>query len=154
MHPLPHHYAVSAVACARGDVALTTDGPSSLLSASPRQFDGPGDLWSPETLLVGAVGDCLILTFRAVARASKLDWTNLHCEVTGMLDRVDRVTQFTDFLIHARLKIPPGTDPQFASRALEKAERACLITNSLKAPTHLVPEIEVDAEQRELVAVP
>jgi uncharacterized OsmC-like protein len=97
-------------------------------------------------LLVGAVGDCLILTFRAVARASKLPWTSLRCQVTGTLDRIDRITQFTGFEVHATLGVPAGTDPERARHALEKAEQNCLIANSLKAPIHLVPEIAVAAE--------
>jgi organic hydroperoxide reductase OsmC/OhrA len=143
MHPLPHHYSLSAAAAVQGDVALTTDGPSTLLSASPRQFDGPGDLWSPETLLVGAVGDCLILTFRAIARAARLGWTSMRCDITGTLDRVDRATQFTSFDVHAHLELPAGADPAAARRLLEKAEQNCLISNSLKAAVHLVPDIVV-----------
>ena len=151
MQTPPHYYAAVAAAGAGGDVALTTDGPSPLLSSSPPQFDGPGDVWSPETLLVAAVGDCLILTFRAVARASKLPWTALRCEVAGTLDRVGHATQFTDFEVHAHLEVPAGTDPQLARRALEKAEHGCLISNSLKAGVHLIPEIEVAPGLAELV---
>lgn len=69
MQALPHHYSVTAAAAADGDVTLRSAGIPSLQSSSPVQFDGPGDRWSPETLLVAAVGDCLILTFKAIARA-------------------------------------------------------------------------------------
>src|SRR6266496_6309942 len=147
MQEFPHHYAVTVAGAVQGDVELTGERLPTLGSASPAEFDGPGDRWSPETLLVGAVGDCFILTFRAVARASKLPWTSLRCRVTGTLDRVDRVTQFTHLNIHARLKLPAGTDPDFARRALEKAERGCLISNSLNATIHLEPEIEVAGAQ-------
>lgn len=152
MQEFPHHYAVAAAGSPNGDVALTADNLSSLLSALPPQFGGRGDAWSPETFLVGAVGDCLILAFRAVARASKLPWTRLRCDVIGTLDRIDHVTQFTSFDAHARLEVPAGTDPALARRLLEKAERACLISNSLKAAVHLVPEIIVAAQPVELAA--
>jgi organic hydroperoxide reductase OsmC/OhrA len=115
--------------------------------ASPAEFGGPGDCWSPETLLVGAVGDCVILTFRAVARASKLPWISLHCDVTGTLDRIERTTQFTSFDVLAHLEVPAGTDPEQARRALEKAERTCLISNSLKGTIHLIPDIVVVTER-------
>jgi len=138
---LPHHYFVQASAGAETDVTLTAARIPALATASPAEFGGPGDRWSPETLLVGAVANCFILTFRAVARASKLPWTMLRCDVTGTLDRVERATQFTSFDLKAQLCVPPGTDGSLAQRALEKAERACLVANSLKAPVHLHAQV-------------
>ena len=143
MQAFPHHYGVTVAGVADGDIELTAERLTIIRSASPAEFDGPGDRWSPEMLLVGAVGDCLVLTFRAVARASKLPWTSLRCQVTGTLDRIDRITQFTRFEVHAMLGVPSGTDPERARRALEKAEQNCLISNSLKAPIHLVPDLTI-----------
>jgi organic hydroperoxide reductase OsmC/OhrA len=146
MQAFPHHYTVSANGSGTGDVELNADGLPTLRSASPIPFDGPGDRWSPETLLVAAVGDCLILTFRAVARASGLAWTSLECDVTGTLDRIDRTTRFVAFDVRARLHVPRGTDPDRARQVLEKAKRSCLISNSLNGAIHLVPTIDVAAE--------
>jgi len=133
MQALPHRYRVKGIGRVTGDVQLTAAGLTTLPSASPAEFDGPGDRWSPEMLLVGALADCFVLTFRAVAKASTLPWTGLDCEVTGTLDRVDRATQFTHFDITARLVIPVAADADKARHALEKAERNCLISSSLKA---------------------
>src|SRR3954452_11959435 len=80
MQPLPHYYQVRATAEIDGPVVLDSRGLLDLTSAPPSDFDGPGDLWSPETLLVGAVCDCFVLTFRAIAKAAKLAWTRLECE--------------------------------------------------------------------------
>lgn len=137
MQDLPHHYRVAAAAETAGNVVLSSAGVNDLPSAPPAEFGGPGDQWSPESLLVAAVADCFILSFRAVARASRIEWTSLRCEVEGTLDRVDRTTQFTSFAVVATLDVPAGTDEQKAIRVLEKAEQVCLITNSLKADSHL-----------------
>jgi organic hydroperoxide reductase OsmC/OhrA len=154
MHAFPHHYTIAANGSGTGDVELKGHGLPTLQSASPIPFDGPGDQWSPETLLVAAVGDCLILTFRAVARASGFAWTSLACDVTGTLDRVERTTRFVAFEVRACLRVPPGTDPNRARQMLEKAERSCLISNSLSGAIHLIPTIEVAAEPvSELTAV-
>lgn len=141
MQNLPHHYQVTANAQAEGDVALDAAGLPPLVTAPPAEFGGPGDRWSPETLLCGAVADCFVLTFRAIARASKLSWTSLEVGVTGTLDRVERVTQFTAFAVHAKLVVPAGTNQEQAQRLLAKAEQGCLVTNSLKAPSHLEAEV-------------
>lgn len=144
MQDFPHYYSANATAGANADVTLTAAGIPAIPTASPAEFGGPGDRWSPETLLVAAVADCFILTFRAVAGASKLPWTALRCGVTGTLDRVDRVTQFTAFDLRAELCVPPGTDDALARRSMDKAERACLVANSLKAPVHLHVQVVND----------
>ena len=137
MQDLPHHYIVSASAKSDSNVTLSSRGLDDLDTAGPPEFGGPGDVWSPETLLVGAVADCLILSFRATARAARLEWESLQCETTGTLDKIERVTQFTSFDISAELTIPAGGNALKAERLLEKAEHHCLITNSMKAESRL-----------------
>ena len=145
MQDFPHHYAVTASGSSGGDVAITSAGLPVLLSAPPPEFGGPGDRWSPETMLVAAVGDCFILTFRAIARAAKLPWESLTCDVAGTLDRVDRVTQFSAFTVRATLTVAPGADVNQAHKALERAEHGCLITNSLKAAVQLETKVLIAA---------
>jgi organic hydroperoxide reductase OsmC/OhrA len=141
VQPLPHHYEVTAAADATGDVELGAPGVPALASAAPAEFGGPGNLWSPETLLVGAVADCFILTFRAIARASRLDWTRLECRAEGTLDRVDGVTRFVGIRLNARLVLPAGGNEETGKRLLQKAEKGCLVTNSLSAPAVLEAEV-------------
>jgi organic hydroperoxide reductase OsmC/OhrA len=144
MHPFPHQYTVAAAGAADDDqVMLRAAGAPALPTASPVEFDGPGGQWSPEALLVGAIADCYILTFRAIAKASKLPWATLECAATGTLDRVDRVTRFTGFTIHATLSVPEGIHDEKARQAMHKAEQLCLITNSLSAPAHLDAHVVV-----------
>jgi organic hydroperoxide reductase OsmC/OhrA len=147
MQPFPHRYSVAAAASVDGDVILEGKRLSSLPSAPPTEFDGPGDRWSPETLLVAAVADCFVLTFRPIARLSKLPWLSLVCDVVGTVDRLESVTQFTGFVVRARLRIPAGTHEDQARRLLTKAEETCLVTNSLKAKLQL--EIELDVAPAE-----
>src|SRR5688572_9649643 len=143
MQALPHRYRVKGAGRVTGNVELTAEGLTVLRSASPAEFDGPGDRWSPETLLVGAVADCFILTFRAIAKTSRLAWGLLECDVTGTLDRVDRVTQFTHVDMTAHLVVPGGVDAGGARLALEKTERSCLISSSLKASVALDATVEI-----------
>jgi len=143
MQAFPHHYAVNAAATPGDDVALDSPRLPSLPSAPPAEFGGPGDKWSPETLLVAAVADCFVLTFRAIASVSKLPWISLTCDVTGTVDRVERVTSFTEFQVRAHLMVPPGTNEDLAHRSLVRAEQTCLVTNSLKAVRRLDAHVEV-----------
>ena len=143
MEPYPHRYSATARGESEGNVTLCAEDLPCLDSAPPAQFGGPGDQWSPETLLVAAVADCFVLSFRGIARASKLVWLSLECVVEGTLDRVEKTTQFTEMLVQASLLVPRETDQDRARRLLEKAEHSCLITQSLKAPSRLEAIIEV-----------
>ncbi len=143
MQPFPHHYTVSASANQQGDAAIDAQTLPRLVTATPVEYGGPGGRWSPETLLVAAVADCFVLTFRAIAAVSKFEWISLNCEVTGTLDRVEHVTQFTGFVVHARLKVSPETNREQALRMLTKAEQTCLVTNSLKSRCQLDAAVDV-----------
>ena len=144
MQAFPHHYSAVATADMHSDVALEGKGLPPIASAPPTEFGGPGDRWSPETLLIAAVADCFVLTFRAIAGVSKFAWLSLACDVTGTVDRVDRITQFTQIEVRARLKVPAGAREDQAIRMLTKAEETCLVTNSLKVKPHLEFIVEIE----------
>jgi organic hydroperoxide reductase OsmC/OhrA len=141
MHPYPHVYKVSAAAANEGDVTLSSDGLAEVPSMAPPEFGGPPGYWSPETLLAAAVADCFVLSFRAIARASKFEWKSVSAEVDAILDRVDGVAHFTRFTTRARLVIPAGGDVGRARVLMEKAEKVCLVSNSLKGERHLESEV-------------
>lgn len=143
MHGYPHHYRVALRAQPENDIAITSDGLVTLETAPPTEFGGPGNRWSPETLLVAAVADCFALSFRAIARASRLGWQSLVCHAEGVLDQRDGVTRFVEFRIRAELTLPEGGDAEKGHRLLEKAERVCLITNSLLAESKLDLHVDV-----------
>ena len=150
MEPYPHSYLVSALACADGNVILSSPRLPDLPSAAPAQFGGSGDLWSPETLLCASLADCFVLTFRAVSRAAHFTWRSLECRIDGTLESVDRVAQFTRFVTKAKLVVPSGSDSDRARELLERAERGCLIANSVRGTRAL--QVEIIAETAAVAA--
>ena len=142
MKTLPHAYVATGVGTPDSDPDISSDRLPTLRTALPSEFGGTGDRWSPETLLVAAVADCFLLTFRGLARVRQLRWTSIQCEVVGRLDRVERLLQFTEFRIRARVELRSASDESLARQVLERAEATCLITNSLKAPCLLELTIE------------
>jgi organic hydroperoxide reductase OsmC/OhrA len=141
MKPLPHRYDVRLTGGPAGYATLLAGGLPDLRSAPPLDYDGPGDAWSPEHLLLAAVETCFLFTFRAVARASTVEFTSLELSGEGTLDRVDGVTRFTEIVLRPRVTLGPGTDRARALGALEKSERACLVSASLSTRIRLEPEI-------------
>ena len=145
MHPYPHTYTATATGQAAGPVALASAQLPAIETAPPPEFDGPGGVWSPETLLCASLADCFILSFRAVSRAARLRWVRLECRVEGVLERVEAGAQFTRYTTFARLTLPAGGDPGQARALLARAEHGCLIANSLRGSRSLEAQIEVEA---------
>ena len=141
MKPLPHRYTARIAGGPEGYATLSSTGVPDLRTAPPPDFDGPGDAWSPEQLLLAAVEACFLLTFRAVAQASRLQFVSLSVEAEGVVDRVNGVTRFTEIVLRPRVALPAGVDRVRVQRALEKAERACLVSASLDTRIRLEPEI-------------
>jgi len=141
VHPYPHTYVAAARAEPAGLVTTESPGLDALHTAPPAQFDGPGDRWSPETLLIASIANCFVLTLRAVSRAARFQWLHVECRVEGVLERIDGVSQFARYTTRAILTVPGGTDEATARRLLEKAEHGCLIANSLRGARALEAEI-------------
>ena len=141
MKPLPHRYAARIAGGPQGYATLSSAGVPDLRTAPPLDFDGPGDAWSPEQLLLAAVEACFLLTFRALAQASRIEFVSMSVEAEGVVDRVDGVTRFTEIVLRPRLALPAGADLVRVRRTLDKAERACLVSASLGTPIRLEPEI-------------
>lgn len=141
MHPYPHRYRASAAGGAAGDVIVASPTLPDIATAPPPQFDGPEGHWSPETLLCAAVANCFILTFRGVSRAARFEWLTLDCQVEGTLERVEGKAQFTRFESVATLGVAAGADAANARALLERAEHACLVSNSLRGERTLRTEV-------------
>jgi peroxiredoxin-like protein len=144
MKPLPHHYQVALSGEPTGYATLSSEGVPPLRSAPPKDFDGQGDAWGPEHLLLAAVATCFTFTFRAVAQASKFPFMSLDVSASGTVDRKDGVTRFTEITLRTRVKLAAGSDPERAHRLLEKGKNACLVTASLSVPIKIETEILIE----------
>ena len=146
MQDFPHLYSVKVEGKAVGNFTAGAERLPDIEVAPPLQFGGPGDQWSPEDLLMASVANCLVLSFRAIARASKLEWVSVECESVGELDKVERKAQFIGLLSKVRLVIPRNENKEKAERLLIKAEETCLISNSLSCESRIECEIILSGE--------
>lgn len=149
MLPFPHHYQVQLSGGPDGYAQLNGEGVPMLSCAAPRDFDGPGDAWSPEYLLLAAVSSCFLLTLRAIAKASGLEFVELDCPCDGVVDRQnivdrqERVTRFTSIVLRPHLKIRSESDREKALRILEKSKAGCLVSASLSTPVTIEATLSV-----------
>lgn len=80
--PFPHHYDVRFEA--QGRDGWFTSGPRPPIEGgAPPEFDGRGDVWSPEHLLLSSLALCHFTTFQAFARKARLDVIGYRAEARG-----------------------------------------------------------------------
>ena len=113
--------------------------------SAPPEFHGQAGLWTPEHFLVAAVAGCFVTTFIAIAELSKFELESLEVSATGSLEKAEGGFQFTRVTIRPVLTIARDSERERSLRLLEKAERSCLVSRSLRSdlvvePTFLVEE--------------
>jgi organic hydroperoxide reductase OsmC/OhrA len=145
MQAFPHRYEVGLFSGPSGPATIASAGLPSLRSAPPREFDGPGDAWSPEHLLLASVETCFLFTFRAVARAATLDFTAIEMIAEGVVGRNGGSPRFVEITLRPRITLANADDRERAFRAVARAERACLVAASLATPVRVEPEIIVSS---------
>lgn len=119
------------------------DIPRTINFSAPPEFDGEPGLWTPEHLLVAALGTCFASAFRAVAQASNLEVVALETAVEGVLTKGQSGFSFTSFTLKPKLTVAREEDRGKAGRLLAKAEHVCLVSRSLNGRVVMQPEVLV-----------
>jgi organic hydroperoxide reductase OsmC/OhrA len=82
-------------------------------------------------------------TFLAIAENSKLSFTQLKSKAFGKMEMVDGKYVMSEVELKPTLTISSDDEKEKALRVMNKAESACLISNSIKSKIIFSPEIEV-----------
>jgi organic hydroperoxide reductase OsmC/OhrA len=112
--------------------------------ATPPPFaNGIPDIWSPEHLYSASVASCLMTTFLAIADNSKLNFNAFSCEAKGKLEQIEGKYLMTEIILEPIVSIGDEAQADKTKRILDKAEKACLISNSIKSTIIFNPIIQV-----------
>ncbi len=128
----------------RKGIATSPDLSDPITVATPPEFPkGEPNIWSPEHLFVAAAESCLMTTFLAIAENSKLDFISYESRGKGKLETINGVLMVSEIELRPRILIRNEKEKDKALRIIEKSEKACLISNSMKTKVLLIPEVSV-----------
>ena len=116
---------------------ISSAGKRDIQVATPPEFKGHENIWSPEDLFVASANICLMTTFLAVAERAGLVFTSYESAAEGKLELVEGKFQFTAITLKPTITLPANADATKAKELIEKAEANCLISNSMKAKVSL-----------------
>jgi organic hydroperoxide reductase OsmC/OhrA len=127
---------------------VEADGLPDLRTGPPVEFGGEPGVWTPEHLFVSAANACLMNTFLAIARHSRLLLRGWSSAARGRLEKVEgKGWMFTEIAIDARIEVASRDDVERAHRLFAKAEASCLIARSIASRMSATAVIEVDARE-------
>jgi len=144
-HQLPYFYETEVEWASGRRASLRSSGLPALEIAPPPEFQGAPGIWTPEHLFVASVNACFVVTFLAIAELSKLDFVSFASRAVGKLDKIEGSGyQITEVVLKPTLIVRFAHDMERATRLIQKAERNCLISNSIKTVVKL--ELEINSE--------
>ncbi len=112
--------------------------------ATPPEFGGPEDVWSPEHLYVASLSSCLMTTFFAIADIARLEVASYADEAAGHLQRGgDRLYTMDRVELRPHVVVYREEDIDKALRLLAKAESVCLISRSVSSVVEVVPKVSL-----------
>jgi organic hydroperoxide reductase OsmC/OhrA len=119
------------------------EGKPALTASAAPAFKGDPAIHNPEDLLVAALAGCHCLSYLALCAGYKINVLAYEDAATGTMAKVERVTRFTEVVLHPRVTIAKGSDPEKARALHERAHDICFIANSVNFPVRHEPVIEV-----------
>lgn len=115
----------------------------SLTFSSPPEFGGRAGLWSPEQLLVLAASSCFLSTLLFFADRTGLTLTGYRAEAEGHLERSNgKGFQFAEIVLRPVIVVEKESDIELVRRLVERAERGCIVANSLMPPVRVEAQVE------------
>ena len=139
-----HYYDVNVSWTADRKGTLSSPVLNDTFEVAPPEFPGGMEgIWSPEHLFVASVNSCLMTTFLAIAEFSKFEYLSFSVDAKGKLEKVDGKFMMSEIELKPVLEINDAEKEAKGIRIIEKAEAACLISNSIKTNIILTPKVIV-----------
>ena len=110
------------------------------------EFHGHEGVITPEDLFVASINSCIMTTFLTFAEKLKVDFTSYECDAEGILSLAETPYRFTKVTVRPTVKVKSDEGTKKAIRALELAEKYCLVSNSIKVEVKLEPKVTVKGE--------
>ncbi len=138
-----HHYSVSFNWKGDGKGQTLVDGLTALDVGAAPEFGGDGKSWNPEILILSALASCYTLTLAVLFDKARVADRILRVSVEGILTQSKtKQWSFTRFFIRPELEIS-SEDRSKIQILLEKAEKYCLISQSLKGVVSVEPVFKI-----------
>jgi len=112
-------------------------GKPSLEVATPPEFGGPENIWTPEDLLTSAVESCIMASALFFLNRGKVPFHSYKSKATGTLEKGPTGLVFSRIAVEVSLELEDPSQAEAAHKAVVQAEKTCPLSNSLSCPVEL-----------------
>jgi organic hydroperoxide reductase OsmC/OhrA len=105
--------------------------------ATPPEFGGPENIWTPEDLLTSAVATCIMTSALFFIGRGKIQLRSYKSTATGTLEKTPDGLLMTSIAVVVSIELEDPAQEEAVRKALEQAEKTCPLSNSLKCPVEL-----------------
>ncbi len=124
------------------------DAAGTILVATPPEFGGDWNLWSPEHLFLSSISSCFMTTYLAFAKKFHFAVSHFNCNAIGQIEIVDGKYKFTQINVYPTIQIAEEALREKANLAVEKTHKYCLISNSVNAQVFYHSQVLLDPHPR------
>ena len=125
------------------ETSIKAEGKPAISITVPEEFGGSADKWTPEDLFLASVNSCVMMTFKAAAKKSNLKFKEYQSRVESTIQVVDRALTFSKISVNPKIMIESEQDKEKVLLLMKKAEKKCLISQSIKTEIEVMPQVIV-----------
>ena len=126
---------------------LSAAGKPDIQMATPPEFRGHPDIWTPEDLFVASVNCCIMTTFLYYAARMQIELVSYRSTADGTVESRPDGLLFTTVNVEPHVLVASDEDRSKAQEAMERSEKACLISRSANAAIVVRSDIATRAHE-------
>ncbi len=109
--------------------------------ATPPEFGGPENIWTPEDLLTSSVATCIMTSALFFLERAKVQLRSYKSNATATMAKGPTGLTITGVKVAVVIELEDPAQADAARKAVEQAEKTCPISNSLQCPVEMKLQI-------------
>ncbi len=105
--------------------------------ATPPEFGGPENIWTPEDLLTSSVATCIMTSALFFLDRSRIALRAYKSNATATMEKGPAGLTITGVKVAVTVELEDPEQAEAARKAVEQAEKTCPISNSLQCPVEM-----------------
>lgn len=105
--------------------------------ATPPEFGGPENIWTPEDLLTSAVATCIMTSALFLLERGKIALRSYRSSATATMAKTPGGLAITGMSVKIALSLENPSQGDAARQAVMQAEKSCPLSNALTCPVEV-----------------
>lgn len=106
-------------------------GKSNFQVATPPEFGGPENQWTPEDLLAASVASCVMTSTLFFTKRSKIEMESYQSQAVAVMEKTPAGLAITSVRVLVSVRLKDSSQSEAMQKAVEMAEKNCPISASL-----------------------